>query len=337
MQRPNEEMTVRDMQAELGGYREAWDDLGKVLQDFGGLGMVPAPDAGAHMYSPLVLERLGHIVHHPHLGRHAQSPHFRAIHNMLQHLYGLMHRNVQLQREKALWHEKANVVESVQWTAVGAATLSSTATIRAPYSGVNYMILDMLMPAELTPLGWFTQMTFAGINFAQPSLSSVTYGPPGASGTPAQQGMGFSVFYTNKTCPEGSRGWSPWTGWILSSDAVILLQWFNPDALLARSLDVDFLMRSSPCGALFQQAIPHAWHVSQGYHHVVDQIYGAVLGLSGGPMGVPTAQPLGSLLHGQHLHGPMGTFLTTGQGHIPSGGVPAIPGHAGPTGVPYYG
>lgn len=309
-------LSPQEMQHELGGYREVWSDLGSVLADYESVGYTG--DGSAHIWSPVAMERLGQLVNHPQIGRHHGDRHFHAIHNMLAHLYQLMRHNVDLKREKALWHEKANVVESVQWTAVPLATLSSTATVKAPYSGVNFMILDMIMPAELTPLGWWTQMTFAGINFAQPSLTSVTYGLPGTGGTPAQQGMGFSWSYTNKTAPDGSRGWSPWTGWILSSDAQVFLQWFNPDANFARSLTLEFLMRSSPCGALFQQNLPHAWHVSQGFSHTVDQIYGAVLGLTGAPMGAPN---------------PMSVH---GQGHYPSGGMGFPSGHMGPAGVPMH-
>lgn len=284
-------ITYGDLPQELRSYREAWGDLGAVLDEYGNLGMIPDPGTGAHIYAGHAHEQLGHLINSPHLGRHANDRHFHHIQNLLKHLHHLMAQSEQLQWEKRLWHEKSNVVLTVPWVALNPNTVSSTATTKAPYSGVNYMVLDLLTVAELTPPGLWTNINFAGINFADPGLKQVAYDTgAGAQGTPSatQRGMGFSVHYTNKTSPDGSRGWQPWTGWILSAAAEISFNWVNLDQNNPRSLILDVLMRSSPCGAFEMTNMPQAWHVSEGYHQAVNQIYGVVRGLSGLKSGPPT-------------------------------------------------
>lgn len=299
----NNMISYSDLPRELQSYRAAWDDLGAVLEEYGGLGYVPDPGTGAHIYSPLAMERLEHLIHSPHLGRHHGDRHFGHIQRLLQHLHGLMAQSEQLKWEKRLWHEKANTITTVEWIALAADTTSSTATLSAPYSGVNYMILDMLTIAELMPPFVFTKISFAGIDFATPSINQVAYdAAAGVTGTPsaAQKGMGPAALYTNKTAPDGSRGWMPWTGWILSAAAQVFLQVRNLDQNNARNISVDFLERSSPCGAFEQTQYSTAWHVSQGYHNAVNAIYGAVLGLGGQQGGHPSRDP--GWTQGQAMH-----------------------------------
>ena len=319
-------LSPQEMAQQLGGYREMWGDLGKVLADIDDVGNY-LPDGSAHAYAPAVLDRLGHLIQHPGLMHHQGHGYFHSIQRLLHHLHGVVARNHELQVEKELWHTKGNVVTSVQWQNVATTSLSTTATLKAPYSGVNYMILDILMASEVTPLGWLTNLSFAGINFANPSQNSVTYGAPGNSGSPTQQGMGFAVFYTNKTAPEGCRGFQPWTGWILSSDAQIFLQWFNPDPSFTRSISLDFVMRSSPCGNAWGGAFEGktvGWHVSRGFHNAVDQINSLIFGLSGMNQGPP-------LMDGAP------DWTAGGGHHYPSGGSFFPSGHSGPAGVPMMG
>jgi hypothetical protein len=324
----------RELATTIGGYREAWSDLGKLVQDIDAVGMVA--DTSAHPWAPMVQAQIrGLLEHGQH--RHHHHPTSMAVHRLLQHLHGVLARQVDLEREKRLWHAKSNVVQSVNWIGVAANTASSTATVRAPYSGVNYMVLDCLMPANLTPLGYWTNISFASINFAQAG-GTISYSTPGASGTPTGAvtgGMGFTCFYEDKTAPEGCRGWNPWTGWILSSDAVSTWQWFNPDLSNSRSLICDILMRSSPCDTANwqstgqygagQASIPWAgFHYASNPHigsHALNMMYAAVLGLSGVNKGHPS-----EWFSGQHM-GHAGNFGSVGPGF---GAQPT--GHGGPWG-----
>jgi hypothetical protein len=315
----------RDLARTLGGYREAWGDLGALVQDLDAVGMIS--DGSAHPWAPMVLHRLGHHLQHGHHTHHGHMG--TVVHKLLAHLHAVMARHVDLEREKKLWHAKSNVVQTMYWQGVAANTASTTATMRAPYSGVNYMILDCLMPANLTPFGFWTNISFASINFAQ-SGQTIAYAAPGASGTQGAfaGGMGFTAFYEDKTAPEGCRGWNPWTGWILSSDAVSTWQWFNGSTANPASVICDVLMRSSPCDTA-------DWGQAQGgigwsgfyapQHplgsHALDLMYAGVLGLSGALKGPPQ-----NWLHGQHQGHP-GSYGSVGPGY---GAHPS--GHAGPWG-----
>lgn len=311
----------------IGGYREAWDDLGSLVQDLDSVGFIS--NGSAHPWAPMVMHRLGQYLQH---GGHRSHPHGRlgrTVRQLLQHLHTVMMRHVDLEREKKLWHAKCNVVQTMYWQSVAANTASTTATMRAPYSGVNYMILDILMPAPLTPFGFWSNISFAGINFAQPG-SAITYAAPGASGTQGAVlgGMGFTCLYHDKTAPEGCRGFNPWTGWILSSDAISTWQWFNASTLNPASVICDVLMRSSPCEvdwSMNQGGRIAGWHApSQPWgSHALDMMYAGVLGLTGALRGGPE-----NWFQGQQQSHP-GNFgsIGPGVGVRPSG-------HAGPFGPP---
>lgn len=315
----------QDLSRTLGGYRELWGDLGSIVTDLDAVGMIS--DGSAHPWAPMVLHRLGHHLANHH---HQQHPMGETTHRLLAHLHAVMSRHVDLEREKKLWHAKSNVVQSMYWQAVAANTASTTATMRAPYSGVNYMVLDCLMPANLTPFGFWSNISFASINFAQAG-STISYATPGASGTQGALpgGMGFTAFYEDKTAPEGCRGWNPWTGWILSSDAVSTWQWFNASLANPASAICDVLQRSSPCETV-------TWETSNnggwaGYHaaghggigsHALDMMYAGVLGLSGALKGPPQGW-----FQGQQSGHP-GNYGATGYG------APGVhpSGHGGPFG-----
>lgn len=321
----------------IGGYREAWGDLGSIVEDLDAVGMIADPSQG-HPWAPMVLSRLGGHLHHGawhHLGAMGET-----IHKLLGHLHAVMARHVNLERERRLWHAKSNVVETMYWQSVAPNASSTTATVKAPYSGVNYMILDVLMDTLLTPPGFWQTISFASINFAQSGGQQISYATPGASGVQGagagqNGGMGFEVFLHDKTAPEGCRGFNPWTGWILSSDAVSTWQWANADALNARSLFCSILMRSSPCdtanwGQPGQYGANGASLPWAGYHYQSDpmigslalnQMYAATLGLLGVPKGHPSAW-----FQGQHGNHP-GNYGSVGPGY---GAQPT--GHGGPFG-----
>lgn len=261
-------------------------DLNRVLVETDNLGNVPPSDAGIHAYAPGVMMKIRDLLSHG--GRHSQTPHFRSINRLLRGWHDLLGRHVDLIREKQLWHEESNVVVSSPWDNLAAATQSSVATIGAPYSGVRFMLLDILVPAELTPRGRMTNFTFAGINFAQPSTNTTTLQystAAGVQGTPASLGMDLTVFYSNKTAPIGRRGFRPWTGWIFDPSAKIEVSIFNPDPAFAKSYDLAWLMRSSPCAEHYAKdaAYHYATH-GDGFAEIADQIHGAVIGLGQGPI-----------------------------------------------------
>jgi len=344
-----ERYSSADLARVIGGYREAWSDLGRMVADLDAVGFIS--DGRAHPWGPMVMQRLEHHLQHPHhaevaarLGVAGQT-----IHRLLRYLHGIMARHVNLEREKRLWHSKSNVVQTMYWQNCASGTLSTTATVRAPYSGVNYMVLDILMDTALTPPGLWTNISFASINFAQAG-SQITYAAPGTTGTQAAAangGMGFEQFLHDKTAPEGSRGWNPWTGWILSSDAVSSWQWLNLDPNgNARSLFCSILMRSSPCemqkweGNVNQTvrgqetSIPWAGYPTFAHDmgsHALDMMYAGILGLSPALQGHPSQW--GGMSHpmqGQHA-GHQGNYGSVGPG---PGVHPS--GHAGPTGGGFH-
>jgi hypothetical protein len=324
--------SAADLAQTIGGYRSAWKDLGTLVQDLDAVGYIS--DGSAHPWAPMVMQRLGHHLQHAdHLTHLGHAGH--TIHKLMHYLHQVMARHVNLEKEKRLWHAKSNVTQTMYWQSVAANTASTTATVRAPYSGVNYMVLDILMDTALTPPGFWSNISFASINFAQ-SGNTITYAAPGTGGVQGAGGqaggMGFDVFLHDKTAPEGARGWNPWTGWILSSDAVSTWQWVNADPSNARSLFASLLMRSSPCdvspwmqggqqgqGTVQWFGYPAAWHQSGA--HALDMMYAGVLGLSQALKGPPSGWG-----HGQHMGHP-GNFGSMG----PGPGVHPM-GHAGPTG-----
>lgn len=260
-------------------------DLGAVLQDMDSLGNVPATDSGVHSYAPVVIAKIRELLRHG--GRHSNTRHFRSINRLLQGWHDLLMRHVDLVRERQLWHEESNVVVCTPWDSLASGATSSVATISAPYSGIRFMLCDILVPAELNPRGRLTQFNFAGIDFATPSVSTatVTYSTAaGVLGTPTVQGMDLTVFYQNKTAPTGRRGFRPWTGWIFDAAARIVTQIHNPDPAFARSYDLAWLMRSSPCAETYDRDM--AYHRSyEGFDSIADMIHGAVIGLGqGGPV-----------------------------------------------------
>jgi hypothetical protein len=341
-----ERYSSQELAKVIGGYREAWGDLGKVVQDLDAVGFIS--DGSAHPWAPMVMERLHHHLQHPHhhemVSRLGHAGH--TIHRLMSYLHHIMARHVSLEREKRLWHAKSNVVQTMYWQNVASNTNSTTATVKAPYSGVNYMVLDILMDTVLTPPGMWTNISFASINFAQ-SGSQIVYTPPGTGvqGGPAAGGHGFEVFLHDKTAPEGARGWNPWTGWILSSDAVSTWQWMNLDPVNPRSLTTSILMRSSPCemsqwegnvqqmmpGQQAPTSIPWAGYPAFAHagigQHALDMMYAGVLGLSPALRGHPTQWGISpGAFQGQQMSHP-GNFGSVGPGM----GVHPT-GHAGPTG-----
>ncbi len=145
------------------------------------------------------------------------------------------------------------------------------------------MLCGILCPSPLQPRGRLTNLTFAGINFATPSIDAtvVTYGA--GAGVPAQQGMGFTSFYENLTMPNGYRTFEAWTDWVFDPSAKFSVAVYNPDPIFARSYDFDFMMRSSPCQTTYDEHAYHpAWYPGQEFQSVVDQIHGAVVGLGSG-------------------------------------------------------
>jgi hypothetical protein len=319
-----ERYAPRELAQVLGGYREDWADLGNVIEDLEAIGNLG--NTHAHPWGPAVMHRVGEHLQHGH--------HHPMLHKLLSNLHRVMARHADLERERNLWHAKANVIESIQWVGVKPASLSSTATLKAPYSGVNYMILGALMAANLTPLGWWNSINFAGIDFAGPSQKSVTYDTDG-TGKPATQGMGFTTFYEDTTQPQGERGWNPWVSWILSSDAVSQWQWYNPDPNNPRSLCVDVLMRSSPCDIDFhkQEGKDIAWYSGDFEDmgsHALNMMYAAVLGAHGHKIH-QTPHDWYSAAHGYHpyqpYHGGAGGGAHAPHGPHGRGGVPTPRGN----------
>jgi hypothetical protein len=333
-----ERHSTKELATVVGGYRDAWKDLNTLVVDLDAVGFIG--DGSAHPWAPMVLHKLHTHLQHPDHHALASLGHAgHTIHKLLAYLHSIMRRHVDLEREKRLWHAKSNVIQTMYWQNVASNTASTTATVRAPYSGVNYMVLDVLMDTVLTPPGMWTNVSFAGINFAQPG-QTITYGVPGASGVqggPQPGGMGFEAFLHDKTAPQSERGWNPWTGWILSSDAVSTWQWQNLDPANARTLFCSVLMRSSPCemamwtGNVQQtiggQQFPIPWagfptfaHPGLGTH-ALDVMHAAMLGLSSVPKGHPR-----DWFSGQHMGHP-GNYGSVGPGY---GAHPS--GHGGPFG-----
>ncbi len=272
-------------------HSELVRDLERVLTDTDNLGAVPTSDSGVHAYAPAVMLKIRDMLGTQGRHRFSGTRHFRSINKLLQNWHDLLGRHVDLVRERQVWHEESNVVVSTPWDALAAATSSSTVEVGAPYSGIRFMLLDILVPAELNPRGRLTSFTFAGINFAQPSTSSTTVGystAAGVLGTPAVLGMDLTVFYQNKTAPIGRRGFRPWTGWIFDPSAKINVQIHNPDPALARSYDLAWLMRSSPCNETFDpQKAMHNYTGGESFQTLADQIHGAVIGIGQGALPRP--------------------------------------------------
>lgn len=267
-------------------------DLEHVLQDTDSLGAVPGTDSGVHAYAPGVMMKIRDLLQAGASHRFSGTRHFRSINKLLQNWHDLLGRHVDLVRERQVWHEESNVIVSTPWDALAAATSSSVCEVGAPYSGIRFMLLDILVPAELNPRGRLREFTFAGINFANPSTTSstVSYSTAGGVlGTPLVLGMDLTVFYQNKTAPIGRRGFRPWTGWIFDPSAKINVQIYNPDPALAKSYDLAWLMRSSPCNETFDPTrAMHAYTGGESFQTMADQIHGAVIGIGQGALPRPS-------------------------------------------------
>jgi hypothetical protein len=259
------------------------DDLSGVFADFdtavGGV-----DDLGAFgRTDPLMLlakiEQLrerGHRTHWggmpTHLGEH--------IGHIVHKFHHLVNRNIQLERELEVLSMSSNVIVSTPIDNLAAATTSGLVTFGAPYSGIDFAITAMLLPAELTPPGRFSTLQFMGIDFATPSTSGIVVqyaAPSGTLGTPVVQGMGLSSFYTNLTAPRGHRVFEPWVGWMFDASAKVSFTVYNPSATLSATYLIDWMMRSSPCPqpgvSVFNPSMVRG-HVQ--YHEGVPELFNAI-------------------------------------------------------------
>lgn len=274
-------------------------DLSTALDDLGAWEHVPDDHHLIRSYEPSVRAKLDHMlrVHGERYGHQTRR--------LLQAWYDLLRRHANLAREARAWRAACNVIATVSWDALAASSTSSTATLNTPYSGVDFVLLDMLVPSNTQPRGRFVKLQFASIDFAQPSQTAVVYSTAaGTSGTPVQQGLDFSAFLHDKTAPDGSRKFTAWTGWAFAASAQIFLAVYNPDATYSKGYDISFLMRSSPCEYNWDTTFAKHWAREGGYEfpdqdgymtsewgHVVDRIHGAVLGIGQGSMFTPGASP----------------------------------------------
>jgi hypothetical protein len=276
--------------------RREVDDIGLVLEDIGyGLDGV-MDDLGeiSRTHAPSLLGKMESLMHHG-FGPHIPNHHQHSLHNMLERFHAVVERSLHLERELAAMQDTSNVVVSTPIDNLAAATTSANCTFGAPYSGIEFMICEMLMPAELTNFGGFGSLQFAGIDFATPSTSAnvVTYDQvAGVLGAPLTKRMGFSVFYTNKTMPSHHRRFCPWTGWIFDPSAKITFNVFNPTAF-AQSYSIDWLMRSNPCTEAYQEGSRDmAYHLqSHDAQHSFDMMHHFVLGMGNATPGRRATAP----------------------------------------------
>lgn len=268
-----------------GADREAVDDLAAVLGDMDLMTTFPGDDVGnVRTHGPILLAKLADLEHHG-IGSHVPHHHHRSIGHLIRRFHALVARNLDLQREIDIMAEGSNVIVSTPIDNLAANTTSTQVTLGAPYSGVDFMLCDILLPAELTPAGRFASLVFCGIDFATPSINAATVqyanGTPGTLGTPNTQGMGLSAFYTNKTMPTGSRRFAPWTGWYFDASAKITFTLYNPSLTLPASYFPDWLMRSSPCPVEGTTVFSHARGHAR-FHEiddVMDAIHGFTIGM----------------------------------------------------------
>jgi hypothetical protein len=254
------------------------EDLSAFVEDLGATWAIPKGGA-AYSHAPTVLHKLERLMRE---GRHER--HGRSIQRMLDHWRRHLRHHLELAGRVAGLDAESNVVVSTPFDFVAAAAQSVTCTLGAPYSGRDFLIGDVLVPAELQPRGRFTLLDFAGIDFSGPSKAATTVAyavGPGATGTPAQQGMGFSELYSNKTSPHRRRHFCPWTGFVFRSDAKILIAVYNPDTANPRSYDFDWMMRSDPCAEFARNFIYHPRHERSEHMRKLNSLHAAIIGLRG--------------------------------------------------------
>lgn len=248
------------------------DDLGAII-----------PSDRVRTYAPVLLEKIGAL-------RRLRSPRVglggRALDRVLHNFEQAIRRNVDLEAELEMWNETTNVVVSTPMDNVPPATTSCVCTWGAPYSGKDYLVLDCLVPAELTPAGRLVDLSFSSLNFALPStqISTVQYSSaPGVLGAPLQGGMDLVVFYQNKTSPHGRRHFVPWVGWVFDASAKNTFSIYNPDPVTARSYQISWLCRSSPCAEEFDRTMAFSRHRpstrGKDFGAVMNAIHSAVIGL----------------------------------------------------------
>lgn len=254
------------------------EDLSAFVEDLGATWSMPKGGT-AYSHAPTVLAKLERLIRE---GKHER--HGKAIRMMLDHWRRHLRHHLELAGRVAGLDAESNVVVSTPFDAVAPASLSVICTLGAPYSGRDFLIGDVLVPAELQPRGRFALLDFSGIDFAQPSKGATTVsyaaGGGGTTGTPAQQGMDFSILYTNKTSPHRRRHFCPWTGFVFRSDAKILIQLFNPTTI-DRDYDFAWAMRSDPCAEFARNFIYHPRHERHEHMRKLNALHSAIIGLRG--------------------------------------------------------
>jgi hypothetical protein len=282
-------------------------DLGKVMDDLGAWEHVPEDRSFVRSYEPAVRAKLEYMLQHhgDHYGHQTQR--------LLHAWYDLLRKHANLRREANAWRAACNTITSVAWDAIPAAGTSSTATLNAPWSGVDYVLLDMLVPANTQARFRFVKLAFASIDFSQNSISSVTYSTAGGtSGTPLQQGLDATAFLHDKTAPDGTRKFTAWTGWAFAASAQIFVAVYNPDSTYPKGVDIAFLLRSSPCDQNWNPNYGMHWaregmgqmqfgdgSVNSQWGHTVDMIHAGVLGIGAGTAFSGFSTPA-SMMHGGH-------------------------------------
>ena len=254
-------------------------DMTGFVEELGATWAIPKT-GNVHSHAPTVLHKLERLMRE---GKHER--HGKAVRAMLTGWRSHLRHHLDLAGKVAGLEAESNVVVSTPFDAVGPGALSVLATLSSPYSGRDFLIGDVLVPAELQPRGRFALLDFASINFASPSATASTvqyqnFGG-GVTGAPATQGMDFTVFYQNKTSPHRRRHFCPWTGFVFRSDAKILIQVFNPDTVNARSYDFAWCMRSDPCAEFARNFIYHPRNERGDHMRRLNALHGAVIGLRG--------------------------------------------------------
>jgi hypothetical protein len=229
------------------------DDLGAI---FGAVdtavGEAAIDDLGslAQTHVPSLLAKL-HALRTGGIGPHIPRGDHDRIHHMIGRFEQVVAKNMRLEAELANLNASSNVVLSTPFDNVPSLTTSAVCQFGTPYSGIDFMILACLLPAELTPAGRLATLNFMGIDFANPSINpvNVSYSgvTPGTQGVPVVQGMGVSNFYTNLTAPNGPRTFQPWTGWVFDASARISFSVYNPSGSFPATYLFDWLMKASPC------------------------------------------------------------------------------------------
>lgn len=255
------------------------------------VGEVAIDDLGslAQTHVPSLLHKLEHLRHHG-ISHHIPESEHAKIQHMVARFEQIVHRNMRLEAELANLNASSNVIMSTPFDNVPSLTTSAVCSFGSPYSGIDFMILACLLPAELTPAGRLATMNFMGIDFASPSINpaNINYNSvtPGTQGVPVQGGMGLSNFYTNLTAPKGPRVFEPWTGWVFDASARISFSVYNPSGSFPATYLFDWLMKASPCPQQGQfdrtMALGHVRY-HEGIGDLMNAIHGFAIGV--GPKG----------------------------------------------------